>query len=259
MQCLSAPAREEIDKGHRERIVFDIGIPSLKNLRRISRIKLILWALLAVSSIPLHLMYNSVVFSTFSTHSFKVLVVTSNFLSGAPFANSTISGTPIPPEWLATFENNRQNILISKQGQSNSEWQELDSKQCQQAYRSAIIFDRSDVFAVSSANSTKNPLLDYITHTISDISGPWTCQDPNCSIKDPFEFHNYTIDYCLSRKRVGTCQLQFSLPIMIIVVVCNLTKTVCMLLTIHHRFITPLVMPLHLFSKSLISTRGIIV
>ena len=236
MQCLSAPVREEIDKGHREGIVFDIGIPSLKNLRRISRIKLILWVLLAVSSIPLHLMYNSVVFSTLSTYPYKVLFVTSDFLSGASFANSTIDGTPIPPE----FENKRQNISISKQNQSNSEWQELDSKHCQQAYQSTIISDRSDVFAVSSANSTKNWLLDYMEHYISHRPVSWTCRDLNCSIENNFKFYNYTIDHCLSQRRAEKCQLQLSLPIMIIVMGCNLTKTVCMLLTIHHRFTTPL-------------------
>lgn len=37
MQCLAAPTREEINKGHRSRVTLDIGIPSLKNLMRTSR------------------------------------------------------------------------------------------------------------------------------------------------------------------------------------------------------------------------------
>lgn len=112
MQCLSAPVREEIDKGHRERIVFDIGIHSLKNLRRIPRIKLILWVLLAVSSIPLHLVYNSILFSTLSNHSYQVLLVTSDFLSGAPFSN--IPERPVPTEDALMFEDIRRNISVSK-------------------------------------------------------------------------------------------------------------------------------------------------
>lgn len=89
MQCLSVPVREEIDKGHRERITFEIGISSLKNLRRISRRKLILGGFLAVTSIPLHFVYNSVIFSTLYTHSYTLLVVASDFLSGVPFGNTT--------------------------------------------------------------------------------------------------------------------------------------------------------------------------
>ena len=84
-QCLSVPVCEEIDKGHRERITFEIGIPSLKSLRGISRRKLILWGFLAVTSIAFHLVYNSVIFSTLSTHSCTLLVVASDFLSGVPF------------------------------------------------------------------------------------------------------------------------------------------------------------------------------
>ena len=255
MQCLSAPVREEIDKGHRERIAFDIGIPSLKNLRRISRIKLILWGLLAVSSIPLHLVYNSVVFSTLSTHSYVVLLVTSEFLSGAPFGNSTQQGTlNFPTKGFAELENIRQNASVSKQDQNNTEWQELDSTKCREVYRPPILSDRSDVFAVSSANSTATSLVAYWNWGISFDSSSWTCSDLNCaefyglecgsechnSTTNYFELYDYPIDHCLSRRTAETCQLQLSLPIMIIVMICNLTKTVCMLLTIRHRFATPI-------------------
>ena len=101
----------------------------MKNLRRISRTKLILWGLLAVSSIPLHLVYNSVVFSTLSTHSYTVYLVTSGFLSGVPFANSTHFGIGmhnITANQLKfdAVENIQRSILVSKQ----NEWEELDCK-----------------------------------------------------------------------------------------------------------------------------------
>jgi hypothetical protein len=56
MQCLSAPTRKEIDKAHTTRKWLDIGIPSVRNLRHISRRKLALWLLLGGSSVPLHLL-----------------------------------------------------------------------------------------------------------------------------------------------------------------------------------------------------------
>ena len=160
MQCLSAPIREEIDKGHRERIDFDIGIPSVKNLKRISRIKLILWALIAVSSVPLHLVYNSVIFSTRSTYSYAVLLVTPDFFSGAPFSDIMLLRDDI-----AKIENIQRNVSISKQDQSNSEWQELDSRQCREVYQNDIVPDRSNILAVSSANSTKSSLVRYLKET----------------------------------------------------------------------------------------------
>ena len=267
MQCLSAPVREEIDTGHRERIAFDIGIPSLKNLRRLSSRKLILWGLLAVSSIPLHLVYNSVVFSTISTHSYEVLVVTSDFLSGAPFGNRTQLDIDLSPNsntthfgygWtpdVVEIENIRRDISDFRQGQGKSEWQKLDSKKCREAYRPELLSDRSDFLAVSPVNSTVTSLLYYQSRYYTHANNSWTCPhvsdltcgNSNCldsmcgnSTEDYFQLFSFPIDHCLSRRQTEKCQLQFSLPIMIIVIICNLTKAVCMLFTIRHRLATPL-------------------
>lgn len=54
MQRLVAPTRKEVDKAHAQRKWLDIGIPSTRNLTSISKRRLILWILLALSSIPLH-------------------------------------------------------------------------------------------------------------------------------------------------------------------------------------------------------------
>jgi hypothetical protein len=56
MQCLCSPTRSEVDKAHRRRTWLDIGVQSTRNLTKIRRLRMILWLLLAASSIPLHLM-----------------------------------------------------------------------------------------------------------------------------------------------------------------------------------------------------------
>jgi hypothetical protein len=56
MQCLSAPTRKEVDRAHATRRWLDIGVPSFRNLRHISRWRLALWLLLGISSLPLHLL-----------------------------------------------------------------------------------------------------------------------------------------------------------------------------------------------------------
>jgi len=58
MQCLSAPTRSDIDAAHGRKpgMYLDIGVPSIRNLRHISRRRVILWAALALSSLPLHLL-----------------------------------------------------------------------------------------------------------------------------------------------------------------------------------------------------------
>lgn len=56
MQCLSAPTRREVNDEHAVGNWLDIGVPSFRNLSRISRSRLALWLLLGLSSLPLHLL-----------------------------------------------------------------------------------------------------------------------------------------------------------------------------------------------------------
>lgn len=56
MQVLSAPTREEVNKAHAKGFWMDIGVPSVRNLGKISRQRLLFWWILGCSSIPLHLM-----------------------------------------------------------------------------------------------------------------------------------------------------------------------------------------------------------
>jgi hypothetical protein len=57
MQLLIAPTRNQINRAHRKRQWLDIGIPSLRNFRHVSRTHQCAYLLLAISSLPLHLLY----------------------------------------------------------------------------------------------------------------------------------------------------------------------------------------------------------
>ena len=54
MQLLVAPTREEVDKAHQKHRWLDIGVPSWRNLRHISKRRFFLAIVLGLSSIPLH-------------------------------------------------------------------------------------------------------------------------------------------------------------------------------------------------------------
>jgi hypothetical protein len=56
MQVLNSPTRREIDKAHASGRWFDVGLLSLHNLRIISRKRATICLLLALSSLPLHLL-----------------------------------------------------------------------------------------------------------------------------------------------------------------------------------------------------------
>jgi hypothetical protein len=56
MQCLSAPTRTEVDRGHSKNYWLDIGVLSFRNLRIINKKRVVLLALLGMSSLPLHML-----------------------------------------------------------------------------------------------------------------------------------------------------------------------------------------------------------
>lgn len=53
LQLLVAPTRKEVDAAHAKGIWLDIGVPSLRNLRAITRSKAMLWSVLAITSMPI--------------------------------------------------------------------------------------------------------------------------------------------------------------------------------------------------------------
>lgn len=266
MQCLSSPTRSEIDKAHGQGVWLDIGVPSVKNLRRLSTDRIVLWWLLALSSIPLHLLYNSAVFSSLSTRRYNLFLVSNDFLDGAPFNVSPMLGSEVLDSTiiLQGYQNNQTSLV------------RLENKACLEAYTAPIISANSDLLLVSTYSDSTNSLLycdvyqdsQLIRDSTVDASGRHA---GNCSLSillltkcDPSRVMNNAQDwsigigngsgstqlaisyelapsllnetkenetrvqYCLSKREEEHCKLQFSLAIMIVVIICNLIKTICM-------------------------------
>lgn len=62
MQIVSSPTRKEIDHAHRSLHSLEIGVSSLKNLGTLSWFKILAWAGLLLTSIPIHLFFNSTIY-----------------------------------------------------------------------------------------------------------------------------------------------------------------------------------------------------
>ena len=244
MQCLSAVTRHEINKAHQQRISLKIGTLSFQNLRRISWRRVTLWWLLALSSIPLHFMYNSAVFSTLSTHFYDAAVVSHDFLTGASF-NTGFNETDAIVTRLTALRDNQSKL------------QNLSNEECLKAYRKELVPDRANVLAISSAFVANNSILAVFQrnggygYSSSPLQSQgnieyydWTCEsiitEPEgnyvvhyrCASSANWTVLDFPIEYCLSQTTEPSCRLQFSLVIMVIVLLCNFSKTLCMILTI---------------------------
>ena len=264
MQCLASPTREEVDKAHRQQIWLDIGIPSVRNLRHISWSKIGLWWLLALSGVPLHLLYNSAVFSSLAAVEYTAYAG----------SHDIVAGTGV--NWSIPIQNTQDTVQVLRNA---SNWQRLENKECIKAYSQSFVSARGDVLAVTSDLNTSTPAL-YITSSDLGVGAgsvgtqyEWICEtkespspgsqacNVNDVLKNPSTWTlsgvtpnqrvfdseanvappNITVDYCLSQPVDERCRLQFSLVIMIVVIICNFLKTTCMLLTVYYHTRQPLV------------------
>lgn len=157
MQRLSAPTRREVDDAHKKYQWLDIGVPSVRNLLFINRWRTLGWLVLAVSSLPLHLLYNSAVFTQISATDYMAFMVDQSFITGAPFnttdttvhSSDTRSDDPTyhsnALQWL---QHNVDSLTI------------LYPADCVDAYAQQLQTARGDVLAVVSTtrDSSSNSL-----------------------------------------------------------------------------------------------------
>ncbi|KAH8654796.1 hypothetical protein BGZ61DRAFT_434876, partial [Ilyonectria robusta] len=86
MQILNAPSRAELDHAHARSGWVNIGVPSIRNFIYLGPVKFTCWLILACSSVPLHLFFNSLVFEVAEIRSgFEMTIATETFLEGAEY------------------------------------------------------------------------------------------------------------------------------------------------------------------------------
>lgn len=162
MQCLSFPTRDEVNKAHSRGAWLDIGVPSVRNLRQISSKRLALWWLLAVSSIPLHFLYNSPVFTTLAAQSYGVFVAPSTIREG-PWQRWN-SDHPSPATGFLNI----------------SAFETLDHAECIRAYSKPYMSDRSNVAIIVTSTNEDIETITYNNYELcqeSLVPYCWICSD----------------------------------------------------------------------------------
>ncbi|KAL2807889.1 hypothetical protein BJX63DRAFT_410906 [Aspergillus granulosus] len=259
MQCLSAPARDDVDHAHAEQRWLDIGVPSMRNLLSVPRLRRWLWLGLVVSSVPLHLFYNSTVYSTISVNSYNVFVANESFaslkLSDAIHAYaSTYNQTYLDgfdTSWVANSQvMSLERLVVSAHANNLTR---LTPQDCITAYATAWQSKYGGVILISSAFNGSTSATHFVMQQLAprpadsqqDPYG-WICQttpERRCQsdldqVKqkadstDGWVVDGYKVDYCLVEETPEKCTLEYSLPLLIVVLATNLVKIAIIVLTI---------------------------
>ncbi|KAH0437792.1 hypothetical protein CcaCcLH18_03688 [Colletotrichum camelliae] len=142
MQVLNAPSRREVDTVHARGKWLDIGIPSWRNAFCLSRFKLAAWIGLCLTSMPIHMLFNSSVFQmTGRFGDFGLYVASESFLNGGPYifpGASLYIKDGLEFEDLKTERSSAQRSNISTTAAEASRWERLDVIQCQNIYRPSL-------------------------------------------------------------------------------------------------------------------------
>ncbi|KAK4561390.1 hypothetical protein LTR86_004707 [Recurvomyces mirabilis] len=256
MQCLCAPTREEINQVHARGTYLDIGLASLRNLSSIRWHRVLLWCVLALSSLPIHFLYNSAVFKTIGAEDYYVAVVNEEFFNGNPFLDSYnltyTNSRGVELTINETFDNEldllQKDISTNAAYKNASLYERLSNSDCIGTYGTPFVTDRSDLLVVTSARTD-------IANQTAFGGEAWICSDDptatakNCDIaKQRRKAETWTqsglpIEYCLSQliPGPGLCRLKFSVNILIVVIVMNACKCLVMLLTLWRGKEVPLV------------------
>ncbi|KAF2792690.1 hypothetical protein K505DRAFT_338477 [Melanomma pulvis-pyrius CBS 109.77] len=234
MQCLSAPTRNEVQRAHERGLWLDIGVPSFRNLRHISKRRVGLWVLLALSSLPIHLVYNSAVFSSISENSYIAFTVSQSFIDSPKC------------DGCNDLNENRTN-LINRLHESARDGglERLENIDCINEYAQMIQTSRRNVLVVTSDN--KRALDDNAENFSIKVSTydsySWICSGLDSSLRcyqlidevrnnpQGWVVYSHPVQYCLSEKATPHCKLRLNLPVAILVTVLNLLKAVVMFYT----------------------------
>ncbi|KAI7066054.1 hypothetical protein KC340_g14348 [Hortaea werneckii] len=210
MQCLCSPTRIEIDRAHARGDWLDVGIASFRNLWRINWRRTALWWILALSSVPIHLLYNSVIFKTQAANDYILVVTNTDFFKGEAFApfylelysvamfkeykdEGKLEASTPTPDFPVDLTDDDVSAIRDVQLQfsednyyaNETKVHNLTASECITAYGTDFVSEHRNVVAITSArgNQTNNTVLfaartnSALEHGFQSLTYGWICLD----------------------------------------------------------------------------------
>lgn len=235
MQCLSGPTRDDMDKAHAAGHWMDVGIPSFRNLRLITRPRVLTWFLLLFSSLPIHLFYNAAVLKSIqsTTTSYKVTVVGSDLAGYKTSTNGSYqlaSGTVnvIPALVSAGYPRNvkQDDFHVMAPQECITEYTGSELR-----YGDLVVLTMNDTDPGTEATGAGQNI--WWTASVESPTDSPSWMAPNAGITSSgwvlvHESRSVTVQACVAQNY--RCHLLFSTHALGVVVLCNACKLVAIFL-----------------------------
>ncbi|RAH64743.1 uncharacterized protein BO66DRAFT_415656 [Aspergillus aculeatinus CBS 121060] len=247
MQCVGAPTREDVDQEHKQRRWLDIGVVSWRNFRIMNPKRKVLWLLLLLSSTPIHMLYNSVVYASIVTYNYAMVLIPDDLsptesLVQANHSASFYAAVGSTPEAIrteifnGTFTNmTNEECLDSYDVQYNTQQSTLifvaDRRFFQnQSSFSAMMDGYTSIYDYANDEGTAVAEAAIANNTWTAQGLSWNLYSSAIAYENPDGFPQIPISHCMAKRAVQRCELLFSPSIALAVIVSNIVKVVCMFL-----------------------------
>jgi hypothetical protein len=248
MQRLTAPTRQDLDAAHKDGDFFRIGSIAIWNLALLSRTKYVIFFLLWASSFPLHLVFNSAIVYTASNAEWSNFAVqASEYQLSSLVSNRTIHswnmtrgayGIRSSAVYLDIFNSTKPTAQMMMQ--QLPQLKELSTRQCIETYASGSNATWGDVVVVTAATDDytleirKRPQNEGV-FPMPELGAPWswmcsgygTCDANEFKTDGHWSISGRTMSKCLARPMPEMCELNTSLAILTMVIICLTCKLCC--------------------------------
>ncbi|KAF6781993.1 hypothetical protein CMUS01_16744, partial [Colletotrichum musicola] len=247
MQLAIALTRDDVDAAHARRRWLNIGVPSARNVRAVSLPRRLCWALLLLSSFPLHLVYNSAVLESQATTEYIVAELDAGFLDNpgaavsALEANWTMIGENPNAKWPGYIEEShaRRKYFRDYIVPNAAHWDNLTPEACASTYSGVMLTTHRNLILVVPHEDPPRRLpglVDEVAHNswMCDAGFSWNpeCRPGRARFGVGDSARNLTPAepaYCLAEPFRQQCDLEVYAPFIVTVIVCNAVKTATML------------------------------
>lgn len=183
-QFLCAPTREDVDAYHARGQWLDIGVRSFRNFNAVRGWRMIVTAILILTSMPVHVLYNSVQVVTYAVRDYVAVTVDPSFSQGIPWDFSrqlpqlNSSQTTTLDTIARVLENNSaEGTLIP-----------LDVNRCQSIYSSQFQSRWGNLVAVSPILNTTQ-IDGEVQTTVAALTEAWVASP---AVKGNYQWWNAT-------------------------------------------------------------------
>ncbi|KAL4962442.1 uncharacterized protein BDV14DRAFT_191554 [Aspergillus stella-maris] len=152
LQCLASPSRAQIDNAHKKRISVRIGVPNIVDLliRQRGKRQLLGWQLM-VTSLPIHMIYNSAIFFALGPQEYAAVVA-----PAGPLGLNTSSDFD-----YCFVPNIGVDLATANATMSRSDLQVLDKEACVNTFAEDYVAGHSMVILVTNESMPENEPLAY--------------------------------------------------------------------------------------------------